>query len=254
MTMAINRKLTIFLILCLLLSNPLSAQVVKHTSNVQQTWVGYFNQSRFSNKFGTWIDLHLRTKEDFVSDLSQGIARVGLTYYINDHAKLTAGYAYVHHFPSDNHKEIAQPEHRPWQQFQWHSNGSKLRIMQWIRLEERFRHKILNDEELGEGYHFNYRARYNFFIASPLSKRAFAPGTLSLVLNDEVHLNFGKEIVYNYFDQNRFFAGINYHLSKHDNIQFGYMNLFQQLTAGNQYRNIHALRLFYLQNIDWRKK
>lgn len=34
-------------------------------------------------------------------------------------------------------------------------------------------------------------------------------------------LIFGKEIVYNYFDRNRFFAGFKANINKHDNLQFG---------------------------------
>ena len=37
------------------------------------------------------------------------------------------------------------------------------------------------------------------------------------------------------------------------NVQFGYMNLFQQLPAGNQFKNIHAARVFYFHNLDFRK-
>ena len=74
---------------------------VKQTETVQQAWFGYFNQTRFSNKWGSWTDMHLRTKEDFVSGISQGIIRLGLTYYLNDDTKLTAGYAYVNHFPAE---------------------------------------------------------------------------------------------------------------------------------------------------------
>jgi len=37
-------------------------------------------------------------------------------------------------------------------------------------------------------------------------------------------------------------------------VQFGYMNLFQQLAAGNKFRSIHTMRLFYFQNVDLRKK
>ena len=88
----------------------------------------------------------------------------------------------------------------------------------------------------------------------PLAREPFAPGSFSAVLNDELHINFGKEIVYNYFDQNRFFVGFAYHLTKRDIIQFGYMNLFQQLSAGNQYKSINAARIFYFQNLDFRKK
>jgi hypothetical protein len=225
----------------------------KQTSHVQQTWFAYFNQARLSDKWGLWIDGHLRTDEKFFNNLSQGIARVGLTYYLNDNTKLTAGYGYVHHFPNEGHEEIARPEHRPWQQIQWHTKYNKLRMMQYLRLEERYRRKLGNDHELGEGYNFNYRMRYNMFLSAPLHKEANSPRSLSVIVNDEVHLNFGKEIVNNYFDQNRFFAGFAYYLNAHDNIQFGYMNVFQQLPAGNKYRNMHILRLFYIQNIDLRK-
>ena len=244
----------VFLILISFLLPQQSFSQTKQTEHVQQTWFGYFNQTRFSNRWGGWADLHLRTKEDFVSDLSQSIIRLGLTYYIKDDTKLTAGYAYVSHFPADNHKNVTMPEHRPWQQLQWHTRTSKMRLMQWVRLEERFRRKILNDEELAEGYNFNFRVRYNFFSMFPLHKKNFQPGTLSFVVNDEVHINFGKQIVYNYFDQNRFFVGFAYHVNKHDNIQLGYMNVFQQLASGYRYRSNHVGRLFYFHNLDLRKK
>jgi hypothetical protein len=216
--------------------------------------MGYFNQTRFNDRWGMWADLHLRTKDDFVHDLSTGIIRLGLTYYLNDDLKLTAGYAFVNHFPADNHKNISQPEHRLWQQIQWHQKFKRIRTMQWVRLEERFRHKILNDDELAEGYNFNFRIRYNFLFQTALGNKPFKKGTFSWVLNDEVHINFGKQIVYNYFDQNRFFTGFNYFLSDHDNIQFGYMNLFQQLSSGSSYRVVHAARVFYFHNVDLRKK
>ena len=113
----------------------------KHTEYFQQVWLGYFNQTRFSNKFGMWTDLHLRTKDNFFEELSQTIVRAGLTYYLNNDAKLTAGYAYVTHYPADNHENVSQPEHRPWQQLQWHTRYPKLKLMQWFRLEERWRRK-----------------------------------------------------------------------------------------------------------------
>ena len=250
---SILRKYSLIIFLSLSLNPNLFSQT-KQTETVQQMWFGYFNQTRFSNKWGTWTDIHLRTKEDFVSGISQSILRLGLTYYLNDDTKLTAGYAYVSHYPAEGHENVTMPEHRPWQQLQWHIRNPKLRIMQWFRLEERFRRKILNDDELAEGYNFNFRIRYNFFSMFPLSKNKFQPKSLSFVVNDEVHINFGKQIVYNYCDQNRFFLGFAYHVNKHDNLQFGYMNVFQQLAAGNKYRSNHVARVFYFHNLDLRKK
>src|SRR5688572_16955883 len=76
----ISRKLILPCLFFFLLTSNLFSQT-KQTETVQQTWFGYFNQTRFSNKWGTWTDIHLRTKEDFVSGISQSILRLGLTYY-----------------------------------------------------------------------------------------------------------------------------------------------------------------------------
>lgn len=225
----------------------------KQIAHGEQVWLAYLNQTRFSDKWGLWVDLHLRTKEEFFTNFSTGIARLGLTYYITDNTKVTAGYAFVNHFPSGS-LNISQPEHRPWQQLQWHSNYQRLRLVQYIRLEERFRRKIKNNDELGDGHLFNWRVRYNFMATFPLSKNAFQPGTWSFVLNDELHINAGKEILNNYFDQNRFFAGFGYHLTARDNVQIGYLNFFQQLPAVGQFRNIHAARVFFFHNLDTRRK
>ncbi len=230
-----------------------TASAQKQTDHLEQVWGGYFNQTRFNKHWGLWVDLHLRTRKDFFTDFSQSISRFGLTYYLSDKIKLTGGYAYINIFPADNHANVSVPEHRPWQQLQWHTNSSKLRIMQWIRLEERFRHKIKNNNELADGYNFNYRVRYNFFLSFPLGKRPFEKNTLSAVINDELHINAGKEITYNTFDQNRFFIGFAYHVNAHDNLQFGYMNVYQQLASGNRYRLIHVPRVFYFHNLDLRK-
>ena len=67
-------------------------------------------------------------------------------------------------------------------------------------------------------------------------------------------ISVGKQIVYNHFDQNRFFIGLSYQPNKTDNLQFGYMNVFQQLAAGNKYKSINAARIFYFHNLDLRKK
>ena len=232
----------------------LYAQTTKNTEHTGQVWLGYLNQTRFSNKWGIWADFHLRTKDDFTNNFSQAIIRLGLTYYLNDNTKLTLGYGNIFIFPGDNHSGVTRHEHRPWQQIQWHTKYGRTRMMQWIRLEERYRQKILNDSTLAQGYNFNWRLRYNIWYEIPLLKDGAAPASVSFIANDELHINFGKEIVYNYFDQNRFFLGIKYQLNRNSNLQAGYTNVFQQLAAGNKYRNINGIRIFFYQNFDLRKK
>lgn len=44
----------------------------KQTDSVRQVWTGYFNQIRFTDKWGAWVDIHARTREDYFTGLSQG--------------------------------------------------------------------------------------------------------------------------------------------------------------------------------------
>ena len=242
-----------FLTMLVFLSGATAFGQAKSTDNRNQIWTGYFNQTRFSDRWGAWVDVQLRTKDDFFSELSTLIFRPGITYYLHDNTKLTAGYGYIRNFPVGGTQEVVQPEHRPWQQVQWHTKYAKLRTMQYLRLEERYRRKMANDSTLAKGYHFNFRVRYNFLLQIPLVSRPLKKGDLSLILNDEVHVNFGKEVVNNYFDQNRLFAGLAIQLNGSDNLQIGYLNQFVQLPAGNRYRNVHAARIFLFHNLDLRK-
>jgi hypothetical protein len=247
-----KQYLRFFSLPLLLLPSLLYAQTPgKQVTDRSQVWLGYFNQTRLSDKFSLWLDLHAR-RTDFLDRWATTIVRPGLTYHISDHTRFTAGYAYASHWPASKNEETVRPEHRLWQQINWSGKSKRLQTNQWVRLEERFNRNIANDE-LQEGHHFNFRARYMVALMVPLTADAIAPGVPFLVLNEEVHVNFGKEIVYNYFDQNRLFGGVGYQFSKSFNAQLGYMNVFQQTAAGNKFFNTHALRLFLFHTFDLRK-
>lgn len=243
----------IFCALILITHSVKELQAQKIITEDEQTWLGVFNQYRFADRWGIWNDVHFRLKNDFVQKPSQFIIRVGPTYYLTDDVRLTLAYNFINHFPDDGHQNISQPEHRLMQQVQWFTKIKQSRLMQWVRLEERWRHKIKNDDELAEGFNFNWRMRYNFALFVPLTKKGLNPGGLQFLINDEVMFNIGENIVYNYFDQNRFFLGLVYQTNSHAHVQLGYMNVFQQLPAGNRYRELHAIRLFYFHNFDFRK-
>lgn len=249
-------KINLFLLIFLSSTLSIFSQTTRQTVEEEQLWAGYFNQTRLTDKWGFWTDVHYRATEHFIQEPSKGIFRVGLAYYLNDDMKLTNGYAFINHFPEEGHANISQPEHRLWQQLQYHSRFGAIRTMNWFRLEERFRHNIKNDNELADGYRFDLRLRSNFLLNIPLSKKGIAPKTFSAILNDEVFVNFpnSKNTTYLPFDQNRFFVGLAYNLDSHSNIQFGYMNVFQQLSVGTKFKNIDAIRIFFFQNFDVRKK
>ena len=65
----------------MLLTTPAMAQ--KTSGTVQQVWLSYHNQVRFSNRWGLWNDAQLRTKNKFTRDFSVYILRTGLVYLLN---------------------------------------------------------------------------------------------------------------------------------------------------------------------------
>jgi hypothetical protein len=230
-----------------------SAQTVsKEVHHREQLWVGYFNQTRLSNRFGLWLDVHYRQTDHFTDRPFQLLFRPAVTYFIKDNLRFNVGYAFVNHFPARG-LDTSRPEHRAWQQIWWNQKYPGLSTLQWLRLEERFNRKIANDELL-DGYNFNYRIRYNMSFFIPLKGKEIMARTPFAVVMNEVFLNFGGKIVYNTFDQNRFFAGIGYQFTPHLNAHLGYMNVYQQEASGTGYISTNAIRLFVFHNLDLRTK
>jgi hypothetical protein len=233
----------------MLIAAPVAAQ--KASTTVQQIWFSYHNQTRFSNKLGLWNDAQLRTRNNFTEKFSIYILRTGLMYYFNEDLRITMGYAYAHTFPAIP-EGVPQIEHRPWQQILWQNRYPSLRFTQSIRLEERFRRKVVSSTQSGKGYDFNYRLRYNLGLNFTFSRKPFEAGTFSYTASDDVHLNFGKQVVYSSFDQNRVFVAAQYHTDNQDFLQLGYLYIYQQ-TGAIRYRHTHAFRLTYMHVLDLRK-
>jgi len=209
----------------------------------EQLWLGYFNQTKFAEHWGIWTDLHLRTSDQLVGEVRQVMGRVGISFFRSKDLRFTLGYAFVNQTPGEDRNALI--ENRPWQQMMWLTHRNKTKITQWLRFEQRFR-KV----EIGEIYsdRFNFRLRFNSLLQIPIQKKE--DSKYYWVFNEEIFVNFGKEIIYNTFDQNRFFTGISYHHSHSLIFQLGYMNIVQQQESGNQYDIHHCIRFFIFQNLD----
>jgi hypothetical protein len=194
----------------------------------QQTWTAYFNQTRLSDKWGLWADVHFRLTEDFTNRLGLSIFRIAPVYYVTDQTRISSGYGYITSYNIDPLPDL--PEHRLWQQVQWFDKKQRLSLAQYFRVEERFR-RTLEAGELSDDYTFSWRFRYNFAITIPLTRKTIAPKTPFLFLNDEVHVSAGKNIGNNYLDQNRLFGGIGYQFTAQLNAQIGYLYVFMRDAA-----------------------
>jgi hypothetical protein len=217
----------------------------------QQIWTAYFNQTRLSDKWGLWADVHFRFTDNFADRLGLSIFRIAPIYYVTDQTRISSGYAYI---TAHNESPVPDlPEHRLWQQIQWFEKKERFTMMQYVRVEERFR-RTLSNGEVSDDYTFNWRFRYNIALTIPLTNKSVQPKTPFLFLNNELHINAGKEIGNNYFDQNRLFGGVGYQFTTQINAQIGYLYVFQQLPASTTFVHTDAIRFFVFHNLDFRNK
>lgn len=241
-------RLSVSLLLLHVLSYHCFAQS-KTVNDVSQSWTSLNSTIRFSKHWGLVADAHLR-RTNFLADPNFYFLRTGVQYWINDHFSLTAGIGRMLLAPTTPNWEHFAKENRIYQQALLTNKLGRIGMLQRIRNEQRWVEKIANDQFTGE-YKFSNRIRYLLAFNIPIFKN---PNYPSLSLSDELMIQFGKEIVYNTFDQNRLFLGIRQPLSKTLNFDFGYMLSYQQKASGYQYDRIHTLRCFFYYAPDLRKK
>jgi len=220
------------------------------TSHAQESWWDYLNQNRYSEKWGSWLDLQLKLIDSYVLDKNAGEYTAGASYFVNAHFKYTGAFTYVDAYPNTSHLDHTK-ELRPWAMAQYNTSNSFSKWLQWLRVEQRFKETISNKLATG-AYDYSTRVRYYVLAQFPLTAHKYEKGSLSFVTSEELYLNFGKNIVYNTFDQNRFFLGFYYFMNKNNILQLGYTNMYQKYNAPNKYLNSDVLRISVFNNIDFR--
>lgn len=235
--------------LSLLVSQAVQAQEFVISDHKEQIWFQYFAQAQVSKKWGIWLDAGIRTEDHFTRGVSTILGRVGAIYSVSKSVRVMGGYAFFNQYPAYDVQGVAQPEHRFWQMVQYQTNQGRSQFTHNIRLEERFRQKLLTPEELDDAFRFNYRFRYSFSWQYPLRKPHLTKGDLSVILLDEIMFNFGKQVVYDHLDQNRFMAGLRYYFSRDNNLMVSYLHIFQKTPAPQLVRISNNIRVSYFQTL-----
>ncbi|MEZ4900699.1 MAG: DUF2490 domain-containing protein [Spirosomataceae bacterium] len=206
-------------------------------------WTRYYNQLAFNSKW-SWHN-ELDNRRFFEHNIQHHfISHSHLHYLILPNLDLSLGVTYSRQSPQFTNlpNRLVVPEIRPFQEITLTTPFSKrLTFSQRLRIDERFIHSN-NGIELLNGYEFNWRFRYRMQATVLISKIGVKYPT-HLKLANELMINAGKNIVFNYFDQNRFYVGIEHAFSKKIAIEAGYLHWFQQRNTGNQFFNRDIFRL-----------
>ncbi len=244
------QNIFVLIIFLTLFQTKIAAQTpAKEINEQSQSWVSINSTIRLNKKIGIIADLHMRSKH-FLGDPGFYFARVGLDYWIKENITAAIGYGNMWVAPTKAAWQHYAEEHRFYQQIQIITKVGKVGLLNRLRNEQRWQEKIVNDQFIHE-YKFTDRIRYLMSLNIPVFKNPHYP---SVILSDELAMQFGKEVVYNTFDQNRIFLGVKQPISKSLSFDTGYMLLFQQKASGFQYDKNHTFRLFFYYTPDLSNK
>jgi len=205
--------------------------------------VAYSSDLELSAKWSLSVDLQERIYMDPVRQ-SQMFFKTQLGFEPFKNFSFGNGFAYYLNSPGDPEfsSSLKVPEIRLNHDLGYSHNLRSIHLSHRYRMEERFIRKKL-DESLIDGYRFLERISYMLSIECKLLNSKNHDHDVYLKLSDGVYVNTHKGIILNSFDQNRFYAGLNYPLVKNLTIDMGYINLYQQRISGVAYinRNIASL-------------
>jgi hypothetical protein len=225
-----------------------NAQEEREVNDQLQFWTSINSTLRFTDKLGLMGDFHIK-RNNFIKDPEFYFLRFGGIYWLDDQFSFAGGVAGLWLATETNQGLSFGFEKRIYQQVLWRTAIRRVVFLQRIRNEQRW-HEVLNDDGNVNRVRFSNRVRFLLSWNIKVFNNEELP---KLVLSDEILFHFGDEIVYNTFDQNRFFIGINYGLNKIWTFDLGYMLIYQQLYSGYQYDMNHTIRIFFYYSPDFRK-
>jgi hypothetical protein len=140
-------------------------------------------------------------------------------------------------FSPDKHVEVTQPvtEIRPAVEATHESRFRFGTLSNRLRLDNRF-FEVDKLEGFSDDYLFVARLRYRIQARVPVSKTTH--GDVAAKIADEIMVN-SKE---NLFDQNRIYASIDLPISKRFSAEVGYVYIYQQRFATDNFIQRHVMR------------
>jgi len=235
---------------CILCLTPCLFERANAQTNTQQLWLTYNQQARLSNKWGYLFDANHRINDFNEFQSAVTAIRAGVTYFINDQTRISAGYAWFGTQMQNSDKNI-MIENRLWQQILWLKKYNQCSITQKVRLKKRFREALTNAITVTRyTTRFRYMLQMQAPIIPPKSPRSFA---LYAQAADEIMLHTGEGISNHYFDQNRVVAGVALSPNRQLELALLYQYIAQYQPATEQTNHIHSIRITLLHQLDFRK-
>ncbi len=221
-------------------------------------WFMLTSNIKLTQRIGFTFDAQFRFSQNFVG--MQHFVRNGLDVYVNKKFSFVpVGYMYVWNYRyGELPSRFVDNEHRIWQHAFYKHPIGKWRLNHRLRLEQRFlqSHSLsTTGEEIDNGFNiFRNRLRYRVVAQRPLKGETIQPKSFFVGGMNEFFYSWGKDVSTYELDQNRFFTGVGYQISKDFYVWPGFF--YQYLLRGNgaiQENNVGFL-VWVAYNFDFSKK
>jgi hypothetical protein len=234
----------------------LNAQVKRQYTNNTNGWFMYVGNHKLSDKWGLHLEAQWRRNEIILHN-QQLLLRAGVNYHLNAQVALTAGYCYVITYPYGGLAAKAMfPENRIWEQLNMKTGIGAVEIINRFRLEQRYVNgPVLRDGSYvpGDAVYTN-RVRWLNRYSVPFKGKTIEDRSVYFSFYNEIYINFGKNVGYNIFDQNRAYLALGYKIPKLGRLEIGYLNQLIFRPDGIRVEQNHTLQVGLSSNFEFRKK
>jgi Protein of unknown function (DUF2490) len=234
----------------------LYSQSPRISTNNSNAWFMYFGTHKIADKWSLHLEGQLR-RSDGLSIPQQFLVRPGINYHLSPQAMLTVGYAFIETFPYGAFPaNSAFPENRIWEQLQLKHQVGAFEWISRFRLEQRFVQSPVKVGDVFEPGLAIYSNRFRLLnrFSIPFKGKTIVDKSFYLSVYDEFMVNFGENVGFNVFDQNRAFIAIGYRIPKVGRLEIGYLNQLIFKSDGKKVENNNTFQLGLSCNIDFMKK
>lgn len=203
------------------------------TDNNAHAWFQYVGDHAIGkSRFGAHLEGQWR-RARMGRTWQQLLLRPGLNFSLHPKLTLTGGYAFIDTFRYGDFPVRARfPEHRFYEQALIRHKLAGLDWQQRLRFEQR----------IFRGFAQRYENRFRYQIRTDIPLR-WDGRRYYVALSNEILFNYGKDVAFNVFDQNRAYVALGRNMGHQTRVEAGFLEQTIQQRSGRVYEHNHTVQL-----------
>lgn len=207
-------------------------------------WFMYFGDHPLGkSKWGLHLEGQWR-RHDVVVNWQQFLLRPAVNYQVTKNLMLTGGYAFIETYRYGDYPARERfPENRVWQQA----------LLTTKFLGRDWQHRLRLEQRFFGGYAARYENRIRYMLRTNIPL-PFGDRKYYLGLYDEILYNFGRDVAFNVFDQNRAYVALGRPIARDTRFEIGFLEQTIQQRNGRIFEHNHTLQVAIFSKIPFGRR